>query len=506
LIERNGTIVYIWLDGGYKKVGALLIEEEGGNIQRSRFQYDEAYLKRQDAFPMDPAGLPLSIGDRIMTNRPGRNMFGFIDSCPDNWGQWILGALATERGRDFSNFEWLMAGGPNRIGALAYGDKRGPLFKSDLQLEYQTHTEYDLKLMQQAMTEFEEKGYHGMNRILRRYLGGGSSAGGARPKTILTLEDGTPALAKFRSKDDKMNVCRVEYATMEFAREIGLPVPPTHIRTIEGHDIFLIERFDRTPAGDKFHLCTASTMVQANYGIRYINDRHYYSEITKAIDKYGAPGHVQEDRESLFRRMVYNVLMNNEDDHLRNHAFLHKEEGWRLSPLYDIVPAEQPVRHLFTAPSDAGTEMTLSNALEGRGAFGLSLEDARDIVGEMTERFFSDWEKHFLDCGVGQREMDLMERVLGPRTRSRRDLEHDPWVRTNFLSQSIQVTDTVSRSILDDGERKRRDRVFDDAVASCAIEGLHLSEEDQEEFREVYRSLATSDEMIVHLKNSMGIK
>ncbi len=157
-----------------------------------------------------------------------------------------------------------------------------------------------------------------------------------------------------------------------------------------------------------------------------------------AIEKFGKKDCVSEDREQLFRRMIYNILMNNEDDHLKNHCCLVSKEGIRLSPLYDVVPSEAPVAHLRTAPnSDGNTLMTLSNALRSANGFGLRENTAKDILEEMVEGFARSWEAFFQDHGVSKRDMGRLRNVLGPWVKTRAEKEDHPWVKSKILARKL---------------------------------------------------------------------
>ncbi len=156
-----------------------------------------------------------------------------------------------------------------------------------------------------------------------------------------------------------------------------------------------------------------------------------YMEIAEAISRYGSPGSVLSDQRELYKRMVYNILMNNENDHLRNHAFYFDGNGWRLTKLYDVVPIEYRVKHLWFEAGKHATEMSLSNALTSHALFGLTLAQAREIIEGMVKTFFSGWERHFEQCGVSQDDMGKLRHLLGHRVRA--EIERDDWVRSKFL-------------------------------------------------------------------------
>ncbi|MDI1366245.1 MAG: HipA domain-containing protein, partial [bacterium] len=199
---------------------------------------------------------------------------------------------------------------------------------------------------------------------LRRLLTAGSSLGGARPKAATEI-DGQPWIAKFTANDDNYRICRIELATMRLARRCGLNVPNLDFREILGRDIYMIERFDRalTPDGVRRHpFASGLTMLGAHESDV---GRHSYADLAAALRQYGSDP--RGDLVELYRRMVFNILVTNDDDHLRNHGFLWEPRGWRLSPLYDVVPKPQVghERTLVLGVGPQGRAATLNNAIAG---------------------------------------------------------------------------------------------------------------------------------------------
>lgn len=179
----------------------------------------------------------------------------------------------------------------------------------------------------------------------------GSSLGGARPKAAV-LDDGRQWLAKFEGRGDRWNVPAIEYATLRMARECGLNVPEVRLLRLPGaRTAMLIERFDRraTPAGfERVHFVSGLTMLGVN---STETSRASYADLARVLEQRGVPGEVAGDRIELFRRMTFNILVSNDDDHLRNHGFLldAPRRGWRLSPLYDVAPRPQAARERYLA-------------------------------------------------------------------------------------------------------------------------------------------------------------
>lgn len=422
---ENGAYVFIYLTGqGFVPCGVVQVIEEGDSVLRCRFQYEDSYLDRADVPALDPQALPLSIGDRITDPPAGFPMHPvFLDHIPDAWGQRILGAIAAEQGMPLDYFDLLVSGSYNRIGALAFGDNaEGPRWDYPLQPVFEQAFQIDLQGVMEAVEEFQAKGYHELSTICREYLATGSSVGGARPKALCVL-DGKPVIAKFKAADDTFNVCRVEHAALRLAESLGMRVSTSRRIEVAGRDVFISERFDRM-GEDRVHQVSAATMIQAAPDWRPIGS-FSYQDLARVASFYSAPDRVQPDREELFRRMVYNMLTANEDDHLRNHCFLYQGEGWRLSPLYDVVPGFHAPRHLYLSAGKQGSLMSLSNSLSDCAVFGLSRGRALSIVEEMTRVFYAAWRDVFNDCGVPDADMSQLQNIFAAHRLLERETDQD---------------------------------------------------------------------------------
>lgn len=408
---ENGAYVFIWRSGGFVPAGVLYMVEEGEEVLQCRFQYEPDYLRRKDAVPLDPTSLPLSVGEAIVDSPAGfRVLPSFLDQMPDAWGQRVLGAVAAEKNIPLTYFDLIVSGARDRIGALAYGDTPdSPHWDYPLQPGLMEIAELDLETLLEAAERFQAEGFHDLPRICKEYLATGSSVGGARPKS-LCVHRGRHAVAKFKAAGDEFNVCRVEYATMRLAGALGLRVPETNLVSLGNRDIFVVERFDRD-GGERVHVISAATAMRASTGLVKLGT-YSYQDIVQALNLYGSPGHLQADREELFRRMVFNMLVANEDDHLRNHSLLHDGAGWRLSPLYDVVPGFHGPRHLYLSAGTQGGLMSLSNALSKCEAFGLYRKQARDIVAELVTEFARSWEAAFLESGVPAADMSQLRKLF----------------------------------------------------------------------------------------------
>lgn len=393
------TYVFVHLPEGPVPAGLLSMTDEPRN-QFATFAYGRRYLERPDRISVDPVALPLhdAQSDRMFRTEEGFAVFnGIRDAAPDGWGQYLMYKAMGDRLPN--EIDLILASGDRRVGCLAFGPtpegpaRITPWGEGDAPGEHFTLEELaDAAERAQHVDELDEN--------LRRLLTAGSSLGGARPKAATELGD-QPWIAKFQARNDSFPECRVEYATMNLARECGLDVPALDLKRVLERDIYLIQRFDRVPHDDwmeRRHFVSGLTMLGAHESEV---SRYSYADLAGAVRRYGTQ--VRHDLHELFRRMVFNILVTNDDDHLRNHGFLLDGKGWRLSPLYDVVPKPQVglERRLVLGVGPEGRNATLENALAGTAVFDLAQEEAKKIVTEMQAIVNARWEPQFENAGLG---------------------------------------------------------------------------------------------------------
>jgi serine/threonine-protein kinase HipA len=238
---------------------------------------------------------------------------------------------------------------------------------------------------------------------LKLLLAPGSSLGGARPKASIIDRDGRLAIAKFPKHDDLVPVSRWEATALTLAAKAGIPTPEWRIENVADRNVLLLHRFDRKSNGQRIPFLSAMSMLDA-----VDNDLHSYLEIADALRQYGAdPG---QDCPQLWRRVVFNILISNSDDHLRNHGFLYDPAGgWRLAPAYDLnpVPVDIKPRILTTAiDADDGTA-SIELALETASHYGLKPPQARTIMREVGAAV-ANWHKTASGLGLSAREIERM--------------------------------------------------------------------------------------------------
>ena len=392
------TYVFVHLEEGPVPAGLLTMTDEPRN-QFATFAYGRRYLERPDRIAVDPVALPLHEAgtSRTFRTEEGFAVFGGIrDAAPDGWGQYLMYKAMGDRLP--SEIDLILASGEHRVGALAFGptsaqpERITPWGDGPAPGEEFTLAE---------LAEAAERAQHvdELDENLRALLAAGSSLGGARPKAATKIGD-QPWIAKFQKRGDSFPECRVELATMRLASECGLDVPPLDFRCVLDRDIYLIERFDRIPHGnwlERRPFASGLTMLGAHESEV---SSFSYADLAGAIRQFGTE--VRQDLHELFRRMLLNILVTNDDDHLRNHGFLFDGEGWRLSPLYDVVPKPQLglERRLVLGVGPEGRNATIENALAGAAVFDLGHDDAKAIAENMSRTVATRWEKLFIEAGI----------------------------------------------------------------------------------------------------------
>jgi serine/threonine-protein kinase HipA len=374
---------------------------EDGRNSYATFQYGTRYLRRPNRVAVDPAALALPDPDaaaQTFQTAEGFELFnGIRDAGPDSWGRYLMHKAAGAE--NLTEFDYLVACGDHRVGALAFGPDptSGPKRVAPWGEEQPVGEHFDLADLAEAVERVQSVDH--LDPDLRRLLEAGSSLGGARPKAA-TTHDGVPWIAKFSAKEDTYPVCRIELAVMRLAQHCDLDVPDTDFRTILGRDIYLIRRFDRHVEGNQLKripFASALTMLEAH---EIAAHRYSYRELAEALRRFGSDP--RPDLRELFRRMAFNILVGNDDDHLRNHAFLFDGRGWRLSPLYDVVPRPHVGSNgrLILSVGERGHEATLANALTGAPTFGLERQDATTLLEDLRVRVAARWRAALGEAGV----------------------------------------------------------------------------------------------------------
>lgn len=399
----TSTFVFVQLPSTEEVVVAgrfVLQSVASGNV--GRFRYGRSYLARENAIPLDPIHLPL-VGKEFRTALNG-GLFGALrDAAPDFWGRTVI-----ERGGQPANeLEYLLATSDVRIGALSFAPTPEP---PDLDYGGAVPLEkLERAASSAAAHEAAIAGQKPDEELDPAYLDPSSGVGGARPKTVATAEDGQLWIAKFPSRSDRWDNALAETTCLRLAAECGIRAPETRIIEIGEKKILLVRRFDQAPGANgprRRAVLSAHTLLGLTESTV---DRSgwSYTDLAHSLRRIStSPG---GDARELFLRVVFNALISNLDDHPRNHAVVWDEGGWRLSPVYDLTPSaaqSQDERLLAMTVGQPGGNRprwaNRSNLVSGAEHFGLSKDEADEIISSMKARVIDRWRPLVVELGGGE--------------------------------------------------------------------------------------------------------
>lgn len=360
------------------------------------------------------SGVPLSedlplIGQEFLPAAPETAVGAVDDARPDRWGERIIRFI--DKPPRLSLLEYLYFAGDDRFGALGvstsaeeYAPRRlGPLPKLG-----------DAARMHELVRKVLEGDR--VPETDRRLLTPGVTLGGARPKGLLDL-DGEQWVVKFAA-GDATDAPLVEHASMTLAAKAGIRTAATKpIPVADGHAV-AVRRFDRQKGGKRVHCLTA------HVALRSANERYGYPELAQLLRRRGATAgdRYVDDMHELFRRMVFNILIDNTDDHEKNHAVLVDDrQQYSLSPAFDVLPSGQALGFQQMRVGEREADSTLENALSMADLFALDRTQARAAVRRVA-RVVAGWQKHFQSFGVTRRDVEyLAEQIDRPFLRDQRD-------------------------------------------------------------------------------------
>jgi serine/threonine-protein kinase HipA len=415
-VREIETQVYIDLEGTPHHVGRLFTHIRNGR-ERATLEYTDAWREHQEAFPLAPA---LSVDHGRHHTRSDREIFApLTDSAPDRWGRRLIARrerrVAREEGRDprtLYEIDYLLqVSDLTRQGALRFAREEGGPFVAngeDEPVPPMVELPRLLRASERFLADTDTR------EDLRLLLAPGSSLGGARPKASVRGTDGTLLMAKFPAPGDDWNVVRWEAVALTLAENAGLTTPTWNLRTIEGKCALVLERFDRSGEVRRPYLSALSMLDAVDH------DTRSYAEIADALRRHGSSP--DEDLPALWRRIVFNVLISNTDDHLRNHGFLYEGiPGWTLAPVFDVNPVPRDVRpRVLSTPVwvDEDPTASLEIALEHAEHFRLDPDEAREVIAEV-ETAVADWRDVADRHGLTRREIERMASAFEHEDRER---------------------------------------------------------------------------------------
>jgi serine/threonine-protein kinase HipA len=399
--------VYVTLPGQTAPVTAgrlvLAADRRGGSA--GRFVYGRRYLERPDAVAIDPVELHLA--PRTYSTVAVGGLFGAIrDASPDYWGRRLIQRqLGTAQPGEM---DYLLHSPDDRAGALSFGLNQIPPaprrnFNQTIELEALQ------SIAQRLMAgESDSPDVDADAEQIEKLLLLGTSMGGARPKAVVEDEEGL-WLAKFNRPDDTWNSARVERAMLVLARACGINTAESRVVGVAGRDVLLVKRFDREKVAEGYlraRMVSALTLLRADDS--YLSrDKWSYVLLAEELRRVCADpaGNAAE----LFRRMCFNALVSNIDDHPRNHSVIAKHKDWALSPAYDLTPAV-PIslerRDLAMVCGDAGRFANASNLVSQSARFLLERGQAQAIVASMESQIRANWYATARSVGVDEADCD----------------------------------------------------------------------------------------------------
>ena len=414
----------VFLGDASRRVGTLRFDSQGAR-QSAAFEYDREWLAVSDRFALEP-DLPLVIGPQF--HKPPRReasiFHGAIaDTEPDGWARRVIlrdhakrraltrAAGETKDHQPLTPIDFLLAvDDVNRMGALRFQDEEGVFQRATGEGQRTAPPLIELSTMMTASRAVETNTETAEDLAYLR--GRGTSLGGLRPKCSVIDTDGALSIGKFPSVEDERAVTKGEVLAMQLAKAAGINASQARLIDSDGIPVTLIRRFDRTAKGRLMYV-SAATMLGMEVGAPA---EHTYTEIVDAIRQHGADA--QADIEELWRRIAFSILINNVDDHLHNHGFLHvAKDQWRLSPAFDINPFPDRQRELKTWISEEAGPAASIDALMGVAAyFKLDKKAAVKILAEV-ERTVSTWRVRGRELGMSAGELEQFADAFEHRER-----------------------------------------------------------------------------------------
>jgi len=358
--------VFVNLQGQDVVAGKIQHHREARGLERFYFVYGQSYLARKEAFSIDPRQLPLRPTTFVFDALP----LAIQDAGPDEFGRLIF---AKTRGEAQSPLDYHLANGRFGIGALAFSEQQA-LKETSLLVRFDALEDIADALNRLAASK-------PLPAPLENLLHPGSSLPGARPKALLVDDTGEQWIAKFGRDNDIFDIQIAEAAAMTVAAGCGIRVADHKLERVNGQTVYLTKRFDREQQF-RTHYLSAYTLLGAD---KVNRDNYFekYSYPALAELSHRISSEPTADCHELFKRMLFNALCANKDDHLKNHGFLIAEKGlYRLSPAFDIVPGAGSGDHAIGMGVD-GAAATRKNLLSRATAFKVSLDDAEQLIEEV---------------------------------------------------------------------------------------------------------------------------
>jgi serine/threonine-protein kinase HipA len=419
-VKQNEIKIWVYADWDFVEEAQLmgwLTAQRLRGKEIFSFEYTEYWLNTDNPIlSLDPH-LGFYKGKQYLPEE--KNNFGiFLDSSPDRWGRLLMRRReawqAKNEHRDertlFESDFLLGVFDGHRMGGVRFKlSEDGPYMNDQKKMATPPWT--SLRELEHASLQLERD--DAMNdpeyaQWLSVLIDPGSSLGGARPKASVIDDKEHLWIAKFPSSRDEKNAGAWEMVLHELAKACGIHVSEARLQKFSGkHHTFLSKRFDRTDAQKRIHFASAMTLLGLQDGADHVEGVGYLDLVGFIMQN--SP-EAKEDLEQLWRRMAFNILVSNTDDHLRNHGFLLAPLGWRLSPAYDMNPNEMGTG-LTLNISENSNEQDIALALETAHLYQLKSDRAESILMEMR-REISHWRVVAKKFGISNSEIEQTKRAF----------------------------------------------------------------------------------------------
>lgn len=411
-MDKSITEVWVyahWLGMSEPKCIGKLSANFGVGSNIFSFNYDDGWIKSQEQLILDP-DLEWYSGSQYPK---GKANFGIIlDSMPDAWGRTLLRRREVEKSkkegrgsRVLTDIDLLLGVFDEcRMGAFRFKvDPNGPFL--DMESGTNIPPSTSLKELQDAVKVIEgETKNKDIDKWIKMLVAPGASLGGVRPKANFYNKDGSLWIAKFPSRNDKIDKAAWEYLAYRLARNIGIKMAPSIISIISGDfNSFLTKRFDRVNM-DRIHFASAMTMTGFDEE-KMKKQQPSYLDIAEFIRFAGA--NIEEDLKQLWTRIVFNISISNTDDHLKNHGFLLTDKGWILSPAFDVNPSIESMG-LALNIDDKSNVLDFDLAKEVGVQFRLNNSEMSEII-QTTKKVVRKWRRQASEIGISSYDQGLME-------------------------------------------------------------------------------------------------
>ncbi|MGO8786393.1 MAG: type II toxin-antitoxin system HipA family toxin [Terriglobia bacterium] len=405
MTSDSQCFVYITLPGKVSAVtaGKFVLEQTSSGDPLGRFVYGQTYLENPHAVPINPMELKLS--STTYNTAKLKGVFGALrDAGPDYWGRHVIEKHAAKL--TLGEMDYLLESPDDRAGALGFGLNKVPpaprkKFNKTLDLA-------KLQELADALIKNEIPSDPAAPQVQELLLLG-TSMGGARPKAVVQDDEGL-WMAKFNRPDDRWNCARVEHAMLRLARQCGINTSESRIETVGGKDVLLVKRFDRekiTEGYTRARMISGLTVLRSD---ETHDARTPWSYVILVEELRRIVAEPEKHARELFRRICFNALISNLDDHPRNHALIARNLDWALSPAYDLTPS--PVvsldrRDLALVCGDQGRFANAKNILSQHARFLLQEDEAQKIIRDTREQV-GHWYDTVRACGVSENDAEAI--------------------------------------------------------------------------------------------------